>query len=382
VVLLFFVLACEAVHIEAWIATYSVVARRMLRGQFQPEHDASASRRYRQILDEIDAAQSGNVTVYSGFTPFVGVGYDHGGWSFSVNISEGAASVGGAQTPKPIDLTELYSYVSADIEALGIPNVTLDDRLYADGRRVAEDPALLGDRLCRPVTSVSPAVVAAAVGQAGEHVRYYKVISVVGWGGELVLSVFLRFIKLERSLFAEASYFLLPPLNDACHVVDRIHRSPGWRENVRLLWESILATPLLWARAPRAVAGSMMAPLKYERRARRLRRQAAATPDFDYGATTSVREDQKSAKYHQYFQQLDRDLYVKVVERQLLDSLCNFLEAHDIDTSEMRQRGSMILNSGVMMTGGVIQADNFAVGARAEAKGGPQAPVNPGTGSK
>lgn len=35
VLLSFFVLACEVVHIEAWIATYSVVARRMLRGQFQ-----------------------------------------------------------------------------------------------------------------------------------------------------------------------------------------------------------------------------------------------------------------------------------------------------------------------------------------------------------
>jgi hypothetical protein len=383
VLLLFFVLACEAVHIEAWIATYSVVARRMLRGQFEPERDGSPGLRYRQILDQIDAAQSGNVTVYSGFTPFVGVGYEHGGgWSFSVNLSEGATGLGGPQSPKPIDLTELYSYISTDIEALGIPNVTLHDRLYADGRRIAEDPALLADRLRRPVTSVSPAAVAAAVGKAGEHVRYYKVIRVVGWGGEVVLSIFLRFLKVERSLFVEASYFLLPPLNDACHVVDRIHPSPSGRDNVRLLWESILATPLLWARAPLAVGASMTAPLRYEWRARRLQRQAAANPDFDYGARTSVRDEQKSANYRQYFQQLDRDLYVKVVERQLLDSLCNFLVAHDIDTSQMRQRGTTILNNGVMMTGGVIRAQNFAVGAYAEAQSGPQAPMNPGAGSK
>ncbi|MDX6720855.1 MAG: hypothetical protein QOJ63_3109, partial [Solirubrobacteraceae bacterium] len=87
VLLLFFVLACEVIHVEAWIATYSVVARRMLGGQFQPDHGSSAGGRLQHILDEIDAAQSGNVTVYSGFTPFVGVGYEHGGWSFSVNIS-------------------------------------------------------------------------------------------------------------------------------------------------------------------------------------------------------------------------------------------------------------------------------------------------------
>jgi hypothetical protein len=41
-----------------------------------------------------------------------------------------------------------------------------------------------------------------------------------------------------------------------------------------------------------------------------------------------------------------------VVERQLLDSLVEFLDEHDVDTSEMRQRESTILNNGVMMTGG------------------------------
>jgi hypothetical protein len=71
-----------------------------------------------------------------------------------------------------------------------------------------------------------------------------------------------------------------------------------------------------------------------------------------------------------------------VVERQLLDSLFNFFAAHDIDTSEMRQRGSTILNNGVMMSGGVIQADNIAVGTGAQAKGAPQAPVGSGAGSK
>jgi hypothetical protein len=379
VFVLFFALACEVVHVEAWISTYSVVARRMLRGRFEP--DPGTGHRSRDVLDAIDAAQSGNVTVYSGFTPFVGVGYPHGGWSFSVNISEGTQDMGVARTPQPFALTDLYACVAADVEALGIPNVTLEDRLYADGRRLREDGALLADPLRRPVTSVSAVEMAAAVGEAGERLRYYKVVHIIGWGGELVLSIFVRFVKVERSLFAEASYFLLPPLSEACHAVDRIHPLPSWRDNLRLLWESILATPLLWARSPRQVARALTAPLRHAWRLRRLRRQAAANPEFDYGATTSVRDEQKNTNYRQYFQQLDRDLYVKVVERQLLDSLLRFLDAHDVDTSEMRQRGSTILNNGVMMSGGVLQADTVAVGARAQAKGGPQAPVKQGTGS-
>jgi hypothetical protein len=370
VFVLVFLLACEVVHVEAWISTYSVVARRMLRGRFVPEANTVVSQRLRSVLDEVEASQSGNVTIYSGFSPFVGVGFNSGGWSFSVNISDGKKDMGIPRLPKPFDVAELYEHVTADVEALGLPNVSLEDRLYADGRRIREDRTLLPDALGRPATSVPPEDIAAAVGQADEAVRHYKVIRVTGWSGELVLSIFLRFIKVERSLFAEASYFLLPPLNSACHVADRVQALPGWRDNLRLLWECIQATPLLWIRAPLEIARALTAPLRHAWRARRLRRQAAANPDFDYGARASVRDLQKSDRYHQYFQLLDRDMYAKVVERQLLDSLLDFLDAHDVDTSEMRQRESTILNNGVMMSGGVFQADNVAVGARARARQG------------
>ena len=375
---LVFLLACEVVHVEAWISTYSVVARRMLRGRFEPDDDAVVSRRLRPLLDEIEAAQSGNVTVYSGFSPFVGLGFDHGGWSFSVNTSEGKKDLGMPRRPKLFDVKDLYAHVAADVEALGLPNVSLYDRLYADGRQIRDDRTLLPDALRRPATSVPPEDVAAAVGQAGEAVRHYKVIRVTGWGGELVLSIFLRFMKVERSLFAEACYFLLPPLNAACHAADRVQPSPSGRDNLRLLWECIQATPLLWIRAPLEIVRVLTAPLRHGWRARRLRRQAAAAPDFDYGARASVRDVQKSGHYHQYFQQLDRDMYAKVIERQVLDSLLNFLEAHDVDTSEMRQRESTILNNGVMMSGGQFQADNVAVGTQARAERGAKAPKSSG----
>jgi hypothetical protein len=71
-------------------------------------------------------------------------------------------------------------------------------------------------------------------------------------------------------------------------------------------------------------------------------------------------------------------MYAKVIERQVLDSLLNFLEAHDVDTSEMRQRESTILNNGVMMSGGQFQADNVAVGTQARAERGAKAPKSSG----
>lgn len=56
VFVLVFLLACEVVHVEAWISTYAVVARRMLRGRFEPASDTVVSRRVRPVLEEIEAS--------------------------------------------------------------------------------------------------------------------------------------------------------------------------------------------------------------------------------------------------------------------------------------------------------------------------------------
>ena len=215
-------------------------------------------------------------------------------------------------------------------------------------------------------------------GSDGEMARHYKVIRVVGWGGELVLSTYLRFLRVERGLFVEVSTFLLPPLDEPCHAADRIHAAPSWRENLRLLWESAKATPLLWATAPFHVLQHVGAPLRRWSLRRQTRRQLRADPMFDRGAMASVRDLEKSTAYRQYFQKLDREMYNKVIEGQLLDAVVDFLDDHDIDTSDLKQRGATVLNNGVMVTGGTLRAESVAAGSKARAIVSRAAPAKKG----
>jgi hypothetical protein len=60
-------------------------------------------------------------------------------------------------------------------------------------------------------------------------------------------------------------------------------------------------------------------------------------------------------------------MYAKLLERRVLSLILEFLDDHDVDTSELVERQSIILNSGVMVSGGTLQADNLAVGERAVA---------------
>ena len=68
-----------------------------------------------------------------------------------------------------------------------------------------------------------------------------------------------------------------------------------------------------------------------------------------------------------YFQMLDKEMHSKVVRQQLLDVLISFLDEHGVDTSEIKDRGSHILNNGVIVSGDTINAESFAVGEGAQA---------------
>jgi hypothetical protein len=353
-----FLLACEVVHVEAWYATYRVVARRMLPGRFDPDREMQTSdRRMLARMREIDEAQSGNVTAYSGFTPFVGVGGECVAWSFPINVAHGRESIGGVVEPKPFTVSTLYEHLTTRLEALAIPGLEIEDRLYADGRRLRDDPRLLPDPFGRPSTRIDPADLHESIGAEGETARHYKVVHVVAWGGELVLSMHFRVLRADRGLFVEVSNYLLAPLYDGCHAVDRIHPTPDWRDNLRLLRDSVAATPLLWVKAPGAVLRAATGPVRRWRTARRIRRQLRADPLFDRGAMESVRHLQRAGAYRQYFQKLDWEL----------DAIVDFLDEHDIDTSELKQRGATVLNNGVMVTGGSFTAGSVAAGSKSRA---------------
>lgn len=72
--------------------------------------------------------------------------------------------------------------------------------------------------------------------------------------------------------------------------------------------------------------------------------------------------------YRRYFQKLDKEMHLKILERQILDTIVRFLDARNIDTSDLKERQTTILNNGLVVSGsGSIQAESLAVGPQAQA---------------
>jgi hypothetical protein len=165
----------------------------------------------------------------------------------------------------------------------------------------------------------------------------------------------------------EAKYFLLPPLHESFHAIDRIQSPATFMQKVDLAWQSLVISIFILPLSFSRTVYELLKPLVD------LMKQwidiliIKENPVFNYGSITSIRENVSSTLYRQYFQILDKDMYLKAIESTLLEELVEFLDSKDIDTSELKSRQSQILNEGIIMSGGEIKATSLAVGRRARA---------------
>jgi hypothetical protein len=63
-------------------------------------------------------------------------------------------------------------------------------------------------------------------------------------------------------------------------------------------------------------------------------------------------------------------MYVKLTEQQLFEAIISFLDARNIDTSDLKERQTTVMNNGVIVSGGQINAQSMAVGTGARAWAG------------
>src|SRR5262249_3913820 len=270
----------------------------------------------------------------------------------------------------PVNISELYQRVSDEIAALGLDRVKVEDKIYVNGRDIRGDQRFLANPLVRPHVKVDPGVITTAMQEGSHQVRHYRCIRVVDWSGELVLSIFLRFSKLSHNLFVEASYFLLTPVKEKYHAVDTMAAKPSFRKFAEFFVYSAVLSTFLWIWALFNIFMKLQHKLQRWSEKREERKTILENPSFDYGASFSIREWASSESYRRYFQKLDKEMYLKVLEKNILDSILTFLEERNVDVSDLKQRQTTILKNGVMISGGSLNADSLAVGQGARSMAG------------
>lgn len=357
-----FLLGWLTIAADLWMSTFSVATKQLGAAQFKPEDapaisDATTSAR----VEDLAQRQRGNLVVYSGFNPFSSAGLDLEGWSFVIDLRKGADRFGQRAEPVAFDPAEMYDTITASLARLNIDGFSVQDRVFVNGTDIRDDRSLLPDVLRRPAIEVSPEQMAEYIRTPTHKVRHYRCFQIVDWRGELVVTLFLRFAINNQRLFAELSPFVLLPMRMEYRRIDGVDQELSLRQVARIAGQSLASTFTLGIRS----FGTAIRPLMRMQRQVKRERQVRRDYFYDYGSRRTALDRARSTNYARYFQKLDKEMHTKLLDRALLDAIVEFLDAHGIDTGELVQRRDTIINHGIMVPGGSVNAHNIAVGQNA-----------------
>lgn len=330
-----------------------------------------AATRFQIDLDghDLTALPAGdqNFFAYGGFTPFVGAGFDLGGWSVAIATDKAKESLGRSVSIDKFEAADVYRAIDIDVQRLALSRIETNDCYFASGADLRGNRTLLPDIHGRPVQFLDAAAAALYLYADDEAVRHYRCYRILDWGGELAYSYYLRCSLRGNTLFVETKKFVLTPLDGVLRMIDDTVPLKG-KEWFGTILAGLFGGPFLLLAAPFRAYGAIIHWVQEHSNREKERRQLIDMhPRFNYGTTSSLRQALSSGTYHHYFQKIDSDFFGKALERQILDSLVAFLESHGIDTSELRERQTTIMNSGVIVHGGDVNAESLAVGAGSRA---------------
>jgi hypothetical protein len=333
-----------------------------------------------RLVEKIAREQAGATEriFYGGFRPFVGSGLPGPDWA--------TAELLVGEKPSPIDehlnrnapyeeqrrIPELVPFTVDDITAYvaerlqidlcddppygeQIQNLTVERRRYSRAGRVPiKRRWLRPPLLLRQDSADAQAFRLIEDREQYDAAREYLCVRIGAWDQELVVSIYMSFDLRGNTLYSEFFPYLLGPVIESFHLVDRLPESLTPRLLVRMAWD-------VPAGLPRA---ALLAVRGWTKRARNwvLRRrqnpmepvQVADESEFrlgryavelvDRGAHTSVRELAASEDFYHFFQKTDAGKYIKIVQRRLLQIITDFLADHHVDVSEHVARQTTILD--------------------------------------
>jgi hypothetical protein len=306
-----------------------------------------------------------NIVVFGGFMPFAGYGLDLDGWSFTLGTDIPRVE---GDVPQAIGELELLDALSGTLHK-NMSTASIADRLYVNGQKIRTDKRFLPDPLAAPVEVVASDLIKELVGSPDGVARHYRSLSVPLSEGQLHLTFFFRSTMLGSSLFIESRTFLLPPLRPELAPLVHLPSRRGFKYLMKLAITKLLLSPIIvWSglllllELAGRVQSELASALFGDPEVKRKRREET----YNYGHAKSLREESAAASYQSYFQLLDKDMTTKAYQHLIINKIVDFLESKGICTDDIKERRTQIFNSGVMVSGGVVNANQMAVGTGAK----------------
>jgi len=188
-----------------------------------------------------------------------------------------------------------------------------------------------------------------------------------------LFSTFLRFSKVGTDLFAECSFYILPPIDENRFNIDRLALND---DLLKIKTASVTLIAVAVALLMMSSFGSSgilplilliltLYPLSIifkgrfqeSSESKDLKKKIKRGEPHNYGATSTFRESISSQNYKNYFSAQDLIMIQNSIEQAIVYSVADLLDSKGIDSSFLRKDMIAYVNQGIMMFGGTIEAD-------------------------
>lgn len=305
---------------------------------------------------EHDSVESHRVVLCSNSKSFVGSGARIGGWVLNVDTrkKKNGDTISLSDTKLRDLVDDLERTIVNGMHAPSVNGALSESVVYVNTQYNFDD----GDVVNLTKMSCGKALidrVAKAYKNRRGAVRIYRQIRIEDWGSQSILSCLYRVNNISDNIIIDVNYFYLAPVISPQDLMDekKLWSIKGF---IRCL---LMAAVLTFLSFPwflvevgrsigRACSGGILGRLFA--RSRRVR-----------PARVSLRELLARGEGSD-MQVVDRIGFLKIIDQSILKSINEFCDAYDIDAEQFRDRQSVIINSGILVTGGQVSAQNMTAG--------------------
>jgi hypothetical protein len=366
--------AFSAIACEHWIRWYRILAGQMLRDGFDPDRAPEpTTERVRLRLKAAADRKSGNLVVFRGHAAFIGSGSRLGQEQIVIDASHGKENDDESSSePIPFTNTDVHVAIAKAIGNIQLPGLNVTERVFVNGKHVRGNRGLQRQPLEPPFASVSDELLRGAADHPTADARAYVCAEIHSWQGQLVVTMFARAVHTGGWLYIEYSFYLLPPIDAAYTGIDSLYsESLARRLRKTSAWSIIRTFPYLLA-SPYSLVKQGIKIFSWNARESAQGYLIRRGQSFDYGALRSIREAACWRRNRHYFINRDITMYVLLLQKSLLREIENFLNDHNIATTEFKEQAKIIIdasNQNYSLHIGNVSNSTFAVGDKAKASG-------------
>jgi len=310
-----------------------------------------------------------NVVLFRGeSSPFVGSGVNVDNWHLTIDISKRSAPaharaealaadyVSRPVVPDEITGGDLQSFLLESMPPRISPRPAAGNRLYVRGGSNAisvplfrmgptEPDPIEALNFRRPVTRVPEDVIQHYLHAQNEGARIYTYFTHSAWGGQVVVTLFVRAFVSNQTLFIEGLVYALRPLNQQFYAVRGLPTDR--RAEASTLFKAALSEsfPELF-KAPLRLFQGYLGGRKNAAASALIEDEIEGRRDIDFGALSSLRERVANYNLADQFAAMDERMYYQIFNRRAMECIGAYLDSKHVDLAEFNgQAGSIIGNT-------------------------------------